>query len=319
MPARSRRSCSWCSRMWRSSPPSSRCISNISPRLEAIADAKAEIFSGIVPGGAAVINRDNPHFERLQKRWREAAGVSRIVTLRRATPRADARLLKFVAACRIARPCRPISWVLDVTYKLGAPGRHLVQNSLAVLAAASLAGADLALAAVALAQLAAGGRPRARVVLSLPGRRHGAADRRKLQRQSGLHARGAGAARPVGSRAARPPHRRAWRHAGTRPRRARICIARLGAERSAANSVDLVYCCGPLMAAAVEALPPTAGAAMPRRSAALEAAGAAAIRPGDVRHGQGFATGPGSAPIVEGAAKPQIFRRGAGRRASALN
>ena len=41
----------------------------------------------------------------------------------------------------------------DVTYKLGAPGRHLVLNSLAVLAAASLAGADLALAALALAEL----------------------------------------------------------------------------------------------------------------------------------------------------------------------
>ena len=40
----------------------------------------------------------------------------------------------------------------DVTYKLGAPGRHHVLNSLAVLAAASLAGADLALAALALAR-----------------------------------------------------------------------------------------------------------------------------------------------------------------------
>ena len=36
----------------------------------------------------------------------------------------------------------------DVTYKLGMPGRHMAMNSLAVLAAASLAGADLALAAL---------------------------------------------------------------------------------------------------------------------------------------------------------------------------
>ena len=42
----------------------------------------------------------------------------------------------------------------DVTYKLGAPGRHLILNSLAVLAAVKLAGADLALAALALAELA---------------------------------------------------------------------------------------------------------------------------------------------------------------------
>ena len=40
----------------------------------------------------------------------------------------------------------------DVTYKLGAPGRHLVLNSLGVLAAVSLVGGDLALAALALNQ-----------------------------------------------------------------------------------------------------------------------------------------------------------------------
>ena len=34
-----------------------------------------------------------------------------------------------------------------IRYRLGAPGRHLVQNSLAVLAAVKLAGADLAPAA----------------------------------------------------------------------------------------------------------------------------------------------------------------------------
>src|SRR5215831_5852759 len=31
--------------------------------VEAIADAKAEIFCGLEPGGAAVINHDNPHYE----------------------------------------------------------------------------------------------------------------------------------------------------------------------------------------------------------------------------------------------------------------
>ena len=34
--------------------------------VEAIADAKAEIFAGVEPGGAAVINRDNAQFARLQ-------------------------------------------------------------------------------------------------------------------------------------------------------------------------------------------------------------------------------------------------------------
>ncbi|MGG6497747.1 UNVERIFIED_CONTAM: Mur ligase family protein, partial [Bacteroidetes bacterium 56_B9] len=33
--------------------------------VEAIADAKAEIFAGVEPGGTAVLNHDNPQFERL--------------------------------------------------------------------------------------------------------------------------------------------------------------------------------------------------------------------------------------------------------------
>ena len=44
--------------------------------VEAIADAKAEIFSGLEPGGAAVINRDNPQFARLQKRPRRRASAA---------------------------------------------------------------------------------------------------------------------------------------------------------------------------------------------------------------------------------------------------
>src|ERR1044072_6485605 len=57
----------------------------------------------------------------------------------------------------------------EVTYKLGAPGRHVVDNSLAVLAAAQLLGADLALAALALADLKAPVGRGERVALELPG------------------------------------------------------------------------------------------------------------------------------------------------------
>ena len=35
------------------------------PSVEAIADAKAEIFLGLEPGGIAVLNRDTPHYARL--------------------------------------------------------------------------------------------------------------------------------------------------------------------------------------------------------------------------------------------------------------
>src|SRR5438094_542004 len=59
--------------------------------VEAIADAKAEIFLGIEPGGAAVINRDNPHFERLSTAARGAG--ARVVSFGEHA-KADARLVK---------------------------------------------------------------------------------------------------------------------------------------------------------------------------------------------------------------------------------
>jgi UDP-N-acetylmuramoyl-tripeptide--D-alanyl-D-alanine ligase len=41
--------------------------------IEAIADAKAEIFLGLEPGGAAVLNRDNSQFARLEAAAKSAA------------------------------------------------------------------------------------------------------------------------------------------------------------------------------------------------------------------------------------------------------
>jgi UDP-N-acetylmuramoyl-tripeptide--D-alanyl-D-alanine ligase len=118
--------------------------------LDKIADAKAEIFLGVEPGGAAVLNCDNDQYARLAAAAK-AARVSRIVSFGEHAD-ADARLLRVslqpetstVEARILHHP---------ITYKLGAPGRHLVLNSLAVLTAAVLAGADLALAALALNKL----------------------------------------------------------------------------------------------------------------------------------------------------------------------
>src|ERR1700756_4395894 len=59
--------------------------------IEAIADAKAEIFEGVEPGGAGVLKRDNPLFARLQRRARKL-GISRIVSFG-ADKKSDARLI----------------------------------------------------------------------------------------------------------------------------------------------------------------------------------------------------------------------------------
>src|SRR5881396_2692393 len=60
--------------------------------IEAIADAKAEIFLGLEPNGAAVVNRDSPLYDRLAHAAREA-GAARIVSFGE-HPRSDARLIK---------------------------------------------------------------------------------------------------------------------------------------------------------------------------------------------------------------------------------
>src|SRR3954470_3425895 len=56
---------------------------------EAIADAKSEIFEGLLPGGAALIPSDNVYAERLKARARQAQ-VSRIVSF---GANGDARLI----------------------------------------------------------------------------------------------------------------------------------------------------------------------------------------------------------------------------------
>ncbi len=120
------------------------------PSLSAIADAKGEIFSGLEPGGVAVINRDNPHYARLAAHAM-ASGAGRIVTFGE-HPEADVRANRIVL--------RPDLSVVDasvmgqpVTYKLGTAGRHTALNSLGVMAVVHSLGADLAAAALSLAAL----------------------------------------------------------------------------------------------------------------------------------------------------------------------
>ncbi len=153
--------------------------------MEEIADAKAEIFRGLEPGGTAIINRDNPYYERLK---RHALGHgAKIVGFGEAQD-AEARLIEVELRSDGSKVKADILGE-TISYRLGAPGRHLVQNSLAVLAAVKLAGADLTLAARALDGLHAPGRPGRAHSDRRRGRAHGD-HRRILQRQSGLHARG---------------------------------------------------------------------------------------------------------------------------------
>jgi UDP-N-acetylmuramoyl-tripeptide--D-alanyl-D-alanine ligase len=260
--------------------------------VDAIADAKAEIFLGLERGGAALINRDNPQFARLERSAREA-GVERIVSFGEHA-RADARLLK----CSLQTDTSTIHariFGTDVTYKLGAPGRHVVLNSLAVLAAAALVEADLALAALALAELQPASGRGSRLTLDLPG-------------GTALLIDESYNANPASMRAALA----LLGHANVGPLGRRIAVlgdmlelgprgAELHRELAMAvlaHGVDLVFCCGPLMRALWEALPSPRKGGYADTSAALEPLVLAAVQPGDAVMVKG-SLGSRMAPIVK--------------------
>ncbi|ERL99585.1 UDP-N-acetylmuramoylalanyl-D-glutamyl-2, 6-diaminopimelate--D-alanyl-D-alanine ligase [Brucella intermedia 229E] len=133
--------------------------------LEEIAVAKAEIFEGIVPGGYALLNRDDKRFKQLEE-LAEKAGVEHIVTFGE-NARSDYRLreVKLHPTCS----CMTVkAGTHEAAVKVGMPGRHIVQNMLAVLGAADLVGADIAKVMMAMATLTAEGGRGARHVLQHP-------------------------------------------------------------------------------------------------------------------------------------------------------
>ncbi|GLQ37367.1 UDP-N-acetylmuramoyl-tripeptide--D-alanyl-D-alanine ligase [Rhizobium albus] len=120
--------------------------------LDEIAAAKAEIFLGVEPDGHAILNRDNEKFGVLHD-GADAAAVAHIHSFgesREADFRLERVQLHATCSCLTARIGDE-----DVAVKIGTPGRHVVENALAVLGAAYLVGADLAKIAGALADFRA--------------------------------------------------------------------------------------------------------------------------------------------------------------------
>jgi UDP-N-acetylmuramoyl-tripeptide--D-alanyl-D-alanine ligase len=119
------------------------------PSVEAIADAKAEIFLGLEPGGIAVLNRDNPHYARLGA----AAKRAGVEILGFGThPESAVRLVDCVLDSR-GSTVEAVVGGATFRFRVPVPGRHWVMNALAVLAAAQAAGAAVDHAAAALAEL----------------------------------------------------------------------------------------------------------------------------------------------------------------------
>jgi len=112
---------------------------------QAIADAKSEIFEGLLPGGAALIPSDNEYAERLKSRARQAH-VSRIVTF---GEKGDARLIAITPDSEGMRVrCDVLGKMVDCY--VGAPGAHIAQNVVGALAAVALLEGDVLNAAASL-------------------------------------------------------------------------------------------------------------------------------------------------------------------------
>ncbi len=115
--------------------------------VEAIAEAKAEIFGGLEPGGIAVLNRDNPHYPRLAAAAKRA-GAAEVIAFG-ADPGSRVRLVECVLQPRGSTVEAALDG-LKLRFRLPVPGRHWVSNALAVLGAVMAAGGDPRRAAEAL-------------------------------------------------------------------------------------------------------------------------------------------------------------------------
>lgn len=117
--------------------------------MEAIADAKSEIFEGLDPGGTAIVPNDTPYRDRLVKAARRHADS--IITFGGGD--ADVHAVHAVTAEGGGSLISAALLERELTFTISQRGEHWVTNSLAVLAAVEAVGGDVALAGLALADL----------------------------------------------------------------------------------------------------------------------------------------------------------------------
>lgn len=132
---------------------------------EKIAEAKAEIFAGLEPGGVAVLNRDNAHFELLAQRAKQHG--ARVVSFGR-HENADVRPEVFSLDAEGTDIAVHLGG-RTISYRVGAPGAHIAQNSLAVVAALDALGVDVEAAVAALADMRPSKGRGERREVSIPG------------------------------------------------------------------------------------------------------------------------------------------------------
>jgi UDP-N-acetylmuramoyl-tripeptide--D-alanyl-D-alanine ligase len=240
-----------------------------------IADAKAEIFEGLLPDGAAIIKHDNPFAGRLE-------AVAKKLGVKPVTfgfdDNADVRGSDFSAS---DDGC-------DMTVNLGSkafpvhlamPGRHIAENALAVAAALDAIGADVKTALSVLAELAPPAGRGARSRLYVGGGE-------VLLIDESYNANPASMTAALATLGSVPRQKYARRIAVLGD------MLELGSEAPAlhaglksavdAADVDLVFACGPHMKGLYDALPAGKKGGYSLSSPPLETAVADHLRAGDV-------------------------------------
>lgn len=244
--------------------------------VEGIAREKAAIFSGLKAGGTAIVNADLPQ-SGLLRELAQASPAGRIISFGESEA-ADVRLLGCslkpdVSTADVSVMGRP------VTYKLGSPGKHIVLNSLAVLAAVEALGADLALAALALADLAPPAGRGARQVLHAPSGPFTLIDESYNGNPASMKAAIENLGRmPVAGRGRRIAVLGDMLELGE----SAPALHKGLADAVTGNGVDLVFACGPLMRTLYDALPSHRRGAYAAQASGLEPHVLDAIRGGDV-------------------------------------
>ena len=238
-----------------------------------MAKAKAEIFAGLTPGGAAILNADNPWFDRLRDEAKRAGGA--VITFGSAED-CDARLIDF-AACGHGAKIRAALHGREVTFPIRQTGVQWGLNSLAVILMLEALDVDLETGLAALEAFAPlEGRGADRLV-RLPGGAFTLID-------DSFNANSLSTTAALKTLGARP--------ASGRRIVALTDMLELGdqgpalhaglAEPIARAKVDLVFCAGPLMQSLWEALPPTRRGGYADTAAELAPLLVQATAPGDV-------------------------------------
>lgn len=236
--------------------------------IEAIADEKAAIMSGLEPNGVAVLPADSPLFPRL----RAAAGPHPVIGFG-AGNSADVRLQDLEPDADGSTVLADVSGH-ELRFRLQAPGQHMALNAMAALAAVVALGLSPVTAAQALSRFTPIAGRGARRRIALP-------DGNALLLDESYNGNGASMRAALDVLRLQPASRR-------------IAVLgdmlELGAEgpsehaalaADVVRSVDRLFACGPLMRHLFDAIPPALRGAHAADSEALATIVAAIVMPGD--------------------------------------